>query len=192
MLKERKGEPMETLKTLFVTGYRSSELSVFTEKDPKIQVVKKVIKMQLKAFLEEGLKWIVIGGNLGVEIWAGQVALELKKEYPELQLAIIQAYQGFEEHWNESNQQNLHFLKTQADFVDSVSRKLYHDPSQLKNHTSFMIQHTDGALVIYDEEYPGKTKFFLEEVKKQPTNDPYLVTCVTMDDLQNAIFEDTV
>ncbi|HIY58835.1 MAG TPA: DUF1273 family protein, partial [Candidatus Tetragenococcus pullicola] len=56
---------MKTLKTLFISGYRTSELGVFTEKDPKIQIIKKVIKMSLKTYLEEGLEWVIIGGNLG-------------------------------------------------------------------------------------------------------------------------------
>ncbi len=183
---------MKTLKTLFISGYRTSELGVFTEKDPKIQIVKKVIKMSLKTYLEEGLEWVIIGGNLGVEIWAGQISIELKKEYPELRLGIIQPFHEMEKNWNEGNRQLLNELKVQADFVDSVSHKPYENPSQLKNHTLFLIQHTDGALLVYDDEYPGKTRYFLQEATQKASKNQYFLQFITMDDLQNAVFEDTV
>lgn len=74
---------------MVVSGYRSFELGVFQEKDPKIKVIKKVLKTTIQQYIEEGLEWILIGGNLGVEVWAGQVVVELQKEYPELKLGII-------------------------------------------------------------------------------------------------------
>ncbi|MDN6250592.1 MAG: DUF1273 domain-containing protein, partial [Tetragenococcus koreensis] len=80
---------MQTIRTLVVTGYRSFELGVFQENDPKIKVIKKVIKTAIKQYLEEGLEWVLIGGNLGVEIWAAEPIEELKKEYPELKFSII-------------------------------------------------------------------------------------------------------
>ncbi|HIY58585.1 MAG TPA: DUF1273 domain-containing protein, partial [Candidatus Tetragenococcus pullicola] len=158
----------------------------------KIQIVKKVIKMSLKTYLEEGLEWVIIGGNLGVEIWAGQISIELKKEYPELRLGIIQPFHEMEKNWNEGNRQLLNELKVQADFVDSVSHKPYENPSQLKNHTLFLIQHTDGALLVYDDEYPGKTRYFLQEATQKASKNQYFLQFITMDDLQNAVFEDTV
>ena len=53
------------MKTLYFTGYRSFELGVFQEKDPKIKIIKKVIKMSLLSYIEQGLEWVLISGNLG-------------------------------------------------------------------------------------------------------------------------------
>ena len=49
-----------------------------------------------------------------------------------------------------------------ADYVEAVSHQPYQSPSQLKNHTRFILEHTVGCLLIYDEEFPGKTKYFLK------------------------------
>ena len=79
----------EPIKTLVVTGYRSYEMGVFKEDDPKITVIKNVLKQRLKDYLEEGLEWLLIGGNLGVEIWAAQAAFELREEYSEFRVGVI-------------------------------------------------------------------------------------------------------
>ena len=77
---------MKTKEALIITGYRNYEIGVFQEKDPKIRVLKKVIRETLIPLIEDGITWIVIGGNLGVELWAGEVVIDLKEEYPEIQL----------------------------------------------------------------------------------------------------------
>lgn len=69
----------ETIERLYVTGYQSYELGIFNEKDPKVQVIKNVLKRELIALIENGLEWVMISGNLGTEIWTGQIVNELKR-----------------------------------------------------------------------------------------------------------------
>ena len=93
----------EPIKTLVVTGYRSYEMGVFKEDDPKITVIKNVLKQRLKDYLEEGLEWVLIGGNLGVEIWAAQAAFELREEYPEFRVGVIFPFLEYGNQWKENN-----------------------------------------------------------------------------------------
>jgi uncharacterized phage-like protein YoqJ len=164
------------MQTMVVSGYRSFELGVFQEKDPKIKVIKKVLKTTIQQYIEEGLEWILIGGNLGVEVWAGQVVIELQKEYPELKLGIIFPFEEFGNNWNETNQQVLTELKTQANYVNAVSHHSYQHPGQLKNHSHFLLTHAGGLILVYDDEYATENAFIIHQV--------------TMDDLQNTFFED--
>ncbi len=180
---------MQTIQTLVITGYRSFELGVFQDKDPKIKVIKKVIKNSLQQYVEEGVEWVLISGNLGVEIWAGEIVLELQKEYPELKLGIIFPFGKFGEQWNEKNQQVLNELKTQANYVNATSHSIYNNPGQLKIHSKFLLEHSGGALVIYDEEYPGKTQFFFRDAQVYAEENAYLIDQISMDDLQNTSFD---
>ncbi|HAX1172564.1 TPA: DUF1273 family protein, partial [Enterococcus faecium] len=54
---------MDKSKVIYVSGYRSFELGVFKENDPKIQVVKNVLKKELHQLAEEGLEWVLVSGN---------------------------------------------------------------------------------------------------------------------------------
>ncbi|GMA54433.1 UPF0398 protein [Alicyclobacillus contaminans] len=183
---------MQSIHTLIVTGYRSFELGVFQENDPKVKVIKKVIKNTLEQYLEEGLNWVLLGGNLGIELWCGQVIEELKVDYPELKFSVIFPYLEFGNHWNETNQAALQKVVEEADYVDSVSHLPYKNPSQLKNHTHFLLTHADGAIVVYDDEYAGKTSYFLHDANEYASEHAFLIHQITMDDLQDAVFDDSV
>ncbi|MBP1048240.1 DUF1273 domain-containing protein [Enterococcus sp. BWM-S5] len=175
---------MEVVKTVFVTGYRSFELNIFQDNDPKAAVIKKVLKSELVNFIEEGVEWFLISGNLGVELWAGEVVLELKQEY-DVKLGILYPFQGFGENWNEKNKLLLEKVEGQADYVDFVSRRPYQSPAQLKGHTTFILNHSQAALMIYDKEYPGKSMYFLKDAESFAETHFYENRLISMDDLQN-------
>lgn len=177
------------MKTLYISGYRSYELGIFQANDLKIAIIKNSLTMMLRQLIEEGLEWILIGGNLGVELWAAQSVLELKEEYPELKLGLVLPYADFGNQWKEQNKILLNQIKSTADYCNMTSKRPYENPTQLRNHTKFMLEHTGGLLVVYDEEFLGKTKYLLEEAKKFSEKKEYEIFQITMDDLQNMTFD---
>lgn len=176
---------MDRLKVMYISGYRSFELGVFKENDPKITVIKKVLKKEIQQLVEEGLEWVLTSGNLGIETWVTEVVAELKQEYPELKLGIIYPFKEFGNNWNENNQEKLRMTEQLADYVEAVSHQAYQSPSQLRNHTRFLLDHTDGCLLIYDPEFPGKTQYFLKEAQTYQQDHSYEIRLFSMDDLQN-------
>lgn len=84
------------IKTLYVTGYRPHELGIFNDKHPGVAIIKKAIEDQLRALLNNGLEWVVISGQLGVELWTAEVVIELKKDYPNLKYSIITPFLNHE------------------------------------------------------------------------------------------------
>ena len=91
--------------SLLVTGYKSFELGIFKDKDPKVTIIKKAIKRDFKRFLDDGVDWMIFTGNLGFEFWALEVAKELQKDYP-LKLATLFPFETrSEEHTSELQSQ---------------------------------------------------------------------------------------
>ena len=86
--------------SLLVTGYKSFELGIFKDKDPKVTIIKKAIKRDFKRFLDDGVDWMIFTGNLGFEFWALEVAKELQQDYP-LKLATLFPFETHE--WSESD-----------------------------------------------------------------------------------------
>lgn len=41
-----------------------------------------MIKKKLIDLIEDGLEWVLISGQLGVELWAAEVVIDLKNQYP--------------------------------------------------------------------------------------------------------------
>lgn len=177
------------MQRLWVTGYRSYELNVFGDKDPKITVIKYALKNYFTNLLEDGqLDWIITGANLGVEQWAAEVGLELGAKYP-VRISVIIPYKNFANRWNENNQAKFITLKENVDFFASTSNKPYQSPVQLRNYQNFMIQHTDQAMMIYDLEHPGKPKYDYNLIQKYQEIKDYPLDLIDFYDLQDAAEE---
>lgn len=177
------------MKRLWITGYRSYELNTFGDKDPKITIIKYALKNYLIELLEDGeLDWVITGPNLGIEHWATEVAIELRKKYP-VRVSIMTPYEEFASRWNENNQARYLNLKNQVDFFASTSNTPYKSPVQLRNYQNFMLLHTDRALMIYDPEHPGKPKYDYDLIKKYQKEKDYPLDLIDFYDLQDAAEE---
>lgn len=175
------------MKNLLISGYRSYELNAFSSTDPKVQFIKDALKKALKHYIEEGLEWVLITGQLGIELWAGEVVIELKEEYPQLKLGILFPHEEFGNKWNEKNQQLLHTVVSKADFVESTSHKPYQSPRQLSANQAFMLEHSHGTLLVYDPEYEGKPKYLYQMIQKKQETSTYPLELITFFELQEMV-----
>ncbi|MDF9627357.1 SLOG family protein, partial [Bacillus cereus] len=110
--------------------------------------------------LDEGLEWVLIQGQMGIELWTAEGGLDLKKDYPALKLGIITPFLGHTHRWNEQNQAKYASIDQQADFTESIHHTDYQGPFQFKQADQFMLDHTDYTILIYDEEQEASPKFF--------------------------------
>lgn len=175
---------------LAVTGYKPYELGIFQNNHPSIEYIKKAIKRQLIILLEEDLEWVMISGQLGVELWAAEVVFDLQLEYPDLKLAVITPFFGQEENWNDANKEFYEFILSQADFVDSITKRKYENPSQFRLKNQFFINKSDGMLIVYDEEKEGSPKHMVSLALKNAEREEYPVYLINAFDLQAIIEEE--
>lgn len=173
------------MKSLYITGYRPHELGIFNDKHPGVPIIKKALENQLRPLIEDGLEWIVISGQQGVETWAAQVVLELKSDYPELKYSIITPFLEQEKNWNEHKQATYMHIVSKADFVTSVTKRPYEAPWQFIEKDKFIIDNTDATLLVYDEENEGSPKYVLQLLRKYIENhEDYNVYTINAYDLQ--------
>lgn len=146
-----------------VAGYKNNDLGIFSDKDPRLVVIKKAIEKDLIALLEEGVDWLIFQGNLGFEAWCLEVAKSLQATYP-LQLATIFPFADHGKNWSEANQAVLaKFL--QVDYVHH-SFVTYNNPSQLRQHQEFLLKNTQGAYLFYDTENETQLKFLDQRLRE--------------------------
>ena len=171
------------MNAILVTGYRGFELSIFQDKDPRIDVIKAAIRKDLIHYLEEGVEWFIFTGNLGFEYWALQVAKKLQADYP-FQIATLFTFETQGQQWNEANQANLADFK-QVDFV-TYAYESYENPSQFRQYNHFLVQNTQGAYLFYDTENETQLKYLLKVMQEQAD---YPITFLTFERL-NEFLED--
>lgn len=174
----------QLLKRLVVTGYKQHELGIFDEKNPGIRFIKKALENRFRALLDEGLEWVIVSGQLGVETWAAEVVLDMKEEFPQLKYAVLTPFLEQEKRWNETKQENYQMIIDQADFHRSLTSKPYEAPWQFIEKNKFFLRNSDGILILYDEETDGSPKFIKKEAERYAEKCDYQVLTITGDDLR--------
>ncbi|WP_078430801.1 DUF1273 domain-containing protein [Alkalihalobacterium alkalinitrilicum] len=178
------------MKVCVVTGYKAQELGIFDQKHNGIQYIKKTVEKKLRQLLDEGLEWVLISGQLGVEIWTGEVVAELKKEFPQLRLGVMTPFLQQEKNWSETNQEQYRYVLGLADFVDSISKREYESPAQLRIKNQYLIEKSDGLVILYDEWKEGSPNYYLEPALKRYDRDGYPILYITPDDINSTIQEE--
>lgn len=178
------------LKRLLITGYKAHELGIFDQKHEGIHFIKKAIQKELIVRLDEGLEWVIVSGQYGVELWAAEVVLDLKDDFPHLKLAVITPFLNHEKNWKDEKQDFYNMVISMADFVDAVSKQDYVGPWQFKKTNEFLMNNSDGLLIVYDDENEGSPKFMLQDALLRHERDNYALFRITSYDLQAVVEEE--
>lgn len=182
---------------VWVTGYRAYELSVFQDNDPKVKVIKNVLKKALIERLNNHSDefWVISGPQMGVERWGIEVAHDLKTTYPQLKTSIMDPYTQVAARWKAENQEKLMATLQWVDFHASVSNQPYQSPQQLQNYQRFMLEHTDELLTVFDvdreseSEQISKPSWDYRAALKYQENHDYQLTTIDFDELQEVATE---
>ncbi|WP_411841837.1 SLOG family protein [Salinicoccus sp. HZC-1] len=173
------------MKTLIV-GYRPYELGIFKNNDPKTEVLADFLKHKIREYMETGTEWFIIQGYTGIELYAAQCVIELKDEYG-VGLAVLKPFHDFEEKYKDEEKILLNKILEACDFHQYIFEKPYSSPGMFKQVNQFLIDHTDQALVVYDEETPSKTRFIYNEILEFQMNNPYNIERIQFDEINTFI-----
>lgn len=173
-----------------ITGYKPYELGLFKQEDPAIDYIKKALRQHLLQLVDEGLEWVLISGQLGVECWSAEVAFALQDEGYDIKLAVLTPFLQQEDNWKEETRTYYEMIVSQADFVASVSNQPYTSPRQFRNKNQFMLQKSVGLLVLYDEEKEGSPQYLYQMAKQWQEQQPYDIRQIGFYDLQLIVEEE--
>nr|WP_163537774.1 SLOG family protein [Gracilibacillus sp. YIM 98692] len=174
------------MRILTVTGNKPMELNIMNENDSRIAYIKQAIQQRLISLLDEGLHWVLVTGQMGVELWTCQVVLDLKKQY-DIKLGIFPPFMEFEARWPDGYQALFQEMIAQADFYQPLYQQTYQGPHQFINKDLWLIHKSDGSLILVDEEHPGSVKYFLEKAKHSAYQSNYSIQYITPNDLEEVV-----
>ncbi|GAA3406357.1 DUF1273 domain-containing protein [Paenibacillus hodogayensis] len=179
------------MKNLLVTGYRAHELNIFDEKNPGIGFIQKAIESKLVPLIEEGLEWVITPGQYGVDLWACEAVIRLKRNYSHLRCSIISAYLNPDEKWKEGRQRYFQDILKGVDYYASVSNKPYEGVWQLKARDELLFRKTDGILLFYDEDRgEASPRFYKERALKKQAKEGYRYIGIQAEDVQSIADEE--
>jgi len=161
------------------------EINIFNEQDEKIKFIKRALEKRLRQFIDTGLEWVLVSGQMGVELWAAEVVLDLKEQYP-INLALIPPFLNQAKRWPEALQYKYEELMLTADFYEPIYQEDYQGPYQFQEKDLWLIEKSDGCLLLIDEENPGSVQYFRE---KALSVEDYPIYTITPLDLEDTVLE---
>jgi len=173
-----------SIKSLTITGYKPHELNIFSERDEKIKVIKESLRRKLEYLLDQGLEWVIISGQQGVETWAFDVVQDLKEQH-DLKLALIPPFLDQEKIWKEDKQEKYEEMTVLADFYEPLIKRPYEGPKQYFIKNKWLIGKTDACLIIYEEEFGGSPKYFYDLARKRQQLSNYEIIHINAYDLED-------
>lgn len=171
---------------LTVSGYHPLELNLYKPTDRRIIFLKKTIEKRLRSLIEEGFQWILISGQIGVELWAGEITLQLKNEY-DVKLSVCPPFQNQHERWPEYYQHLFERIMLEADFFQCIYEDSYKGPYQFRAKNQFLVEKSDACLILMDEEHPGSTKYLYDVAQKRKNYPIYLITPFDVEEIVQEI-----
>ncbi len=101
---------------------------------------------------EDSMRHVYVGGVLGVDMWAGEIALRLKETpgYGDLQLHTILPFTGHDARWDARSRERLAFLIRHSAECVTVGEGDSRESYLARNR--YMVDRADVLLAVYDNE----------------------------------------
>lgn len=139
------------------TGHRPEKL---TRSEAEI---KKDLEAAILQAIDDGFVTFITGMARGVDIWAGEIVLQLRKANPTLHLIAASPYEGFESRWSEDWKVRYNAVMEQADLVRFICKGYSKACFQIRNE--WMVDRATRVIAVYNGE-PGGTRNTIEYATK--------------------------
>ena len=98
--------------------------------------------------VNDGLSTFITGMAYGVDIWAGEIVVRLRKSNPNLSLIAAVPFPGFESHWSDEWKRSYNQLLIEADSVHFICPSYKRYAFQRRN--AWMVDHSSRVIAVYD------------------------------------------
>ena len=132
---------MESKRCCF-TGHRPEKLDLPERK------VKILLEEEIKKAIEDGFLTFITGMARGIDMWAGEIVLSLRKKNPEIHLICTPPYAGFETRWDLSEQRLYNKILDKADYTKFICEHYSRSCFQIRN--CYMVDHSKRVIAAYN------------------------------------------
>lgn len=131
------------------TGHRPEKVEGYEGK-----IIVELRKEILKA-IDCGYTTFLTGMSRGVDLWAADIVIHLRRYNPKLKLIGVVPFEGFESGWPVDWKKHYKLVRKELDWIHVVSTEYSHDVYQRRNQ--YMVDHSSLVLAVFNGE-PGGTQ----------------------------------
>ena len=127
------------------------------------RIIVELRKEILKA-IADGYRVFLSGMSRGVDIWAADIVIELRRYNKDLKLICVVPYTGVEESWSVDWQKHYKMVLKQADFIHVLSD--HFSPGIYQKRNQWLVNHSSRLIAVYNGERSG-TENTIEYAQEQ-------------------------
>lgn len=139
------------MKTCAITGHRPTRFKFkYNEDYSGCKRLKKRLHDQFTALYEQGVRKFLVGGALGVDMWSGEILLEMKRqpEYEDIELVIVLPHPGHDERWDKRSKRRMAFLLEHCTEHFTIGTDT--SPESYYKRNRYLVDHADCLVAVYD------------------------------------------
>ncbi len=156
---------MEKDKTVCFTGHRPEKLPGGNEPDCAfIQMLKSMLEYHILLAVQEGYRYFISGLARGVDLWAAEMILELKKKNSDIKLIGAIPFPEQSNSFRGTDLWTYNNVVQKADKVVCISGAYSRDCYKLRNY--FMVEHSSYLIGVVSN-YRSGTGQTIKYAKKQ-------------------------
>lgn len=130
------------------TGHRPERLYGLSEES-----VMAWLTEQIKAAIADGYTDFITGMQRGVDLWAAEIILEIRKENDSIRLFSACAFPGMEKEWEQSWQERYQNVLKNADGQCFISQRL--GRKAFFDRNEWMVDHSSRLIAVYTRAHGG-------------------------------------
>jgi uncharacterized phage-like protein YoqJ len=157
--------------TCCFTGHRPSKFSFkYDEENPDCKKLKQLLKESVEEAINKGCRHFISGMALGVDTWAAEIVLELKKMYPDIILEAAIPCKGQDSKWIKESRERYKKILDKADVITQVTNQTFaENPACMLVRNVYMINSSSLLIAVFDLS-KGGTKHAFDYAKQLGIN----------------------
>ena len=140
------------------TGHRPEKLNR-SEKE-----IKSALRKEINQAIQDGLTVFITGMARGVDLWAAEIILEVRKRNKAIKLICAIPHEGFESRWSAGWKQLYRYVQEEADLVRIICKGYHTGVYQIRNE--WMVNHSSRVIAVFNGQASG-TKNTIDYAHRQ-------------------------
>ena len=148
------------------TGHRPVKFSFgYNEGDEKCNGLKLVMTQQIRLLIKSGVSLFYTGMALGVDQWGAEIILDMKRQFPHIQLVAVLPCEEQANKWSSEHRER--YFNTLPECDDVITLNSRFTPECMLERNRYMVDHAEYLLAVYDGGGRGGTAYTVRYARER-------------------------
>lgn len=115
--------------------------------------IKADLRREINQAFQDGFNVFISGMARGVDLWAAEIVLDLRKRNNSVKLICAIPHEGFEDRWSVSWKQLYYYVQNNADLVRVIGNGYHPGIYQIRNE--WMVNHCSRVIAVFNGQPSG-------------------------------------